>query len=81
MKDDFNQGIKWYFNFLGKLVTTMFGKGNNIVMFFIHFGLIIISILLVIELFNYDNLNYSKIYLYIMLIISTKLSWVIQLLK
>lgn len=77
-KDDFKEGFSSWFKFLAKLLSLMFGSSKNIVMFFIQTGLFILSILLLVELFKINDLNYERIFLYLLLIISTKLSWIIQ---
>ena len=46
-------------------------------LFLVKLGLGFLTIILVIEFFKYPDLDYVKIQTYILLIISSKLSWII----
>lgn len=78
IKEEFKENLNWFLRGYLKIGLALMGSKKNIVMFLIQFGIFIISILLVIELFKINNLNYEKIYMYLLFIISGKLSWLIQ---
>lgn len=73
-KDAMKEGFLLPITILKKLAP------RNWNMFFIKLSLWIVLFTLIIEFHKYPNLNYPRIIIYLLIGMSAKLSWIIQLL-